>query len=106
MVRVGINGFGRIGRAAARIIAQSPDLELVAVNELDADVANFEYLLKYDSLYGRFQGSVQRLTEGTGLRIDGRDVAFHCSADIAGVPWDRHGVDVVIESSGVDQNAQ
>lgn len=103
MIRVGLNGFGRIGRVVTRILAEHADIELVVVNELDQDVANFAYLLKYDSLYGRFAESVDAASAGA-LRIGTRCVDFLSFADIREVPWSRYGLDVVIEATGVSAN--
>ncbi len=104
MLRVGINGFGRIGRAVFRINAQNPRCEIVAVNDLDPNLENLAYLLKYDSIYGRFGGSVEARPDQGRVLVDGRAIAFHSQADIARVPWRDHGVDVVIDATGVTQN--
>jgi glyceraldehyde 3-phosphate dehydrogenase len=105
VVRIGINGFGRIGRAIVRIASDHPDLEVVVINELDPDIENFRYLLAYDSLYGRFGQVVAADVERRELRIGGRPVAFHSARAILDVPWEAHRVDVVIEATGVDANA-
>jgi len=104
MLRVGINGFGRIGRAVFRINDREPRFEVVVVNDLDPNLENLAYLLKYDSIYGRFPGRVEADAEAGIVRVDGRAVVFHAEAEIARVPWDRYDVDVVIEASGVAQN--
>ncbi len=105
MIRVGLNGFGRIGRAITRIAEGHPDLDIVVVNELDPDIHNFRYLLTYDSLHGRFGHAVEADVEKRELLIAGRRVAFHSSRSILDVPWQAHDVDVVIEATGVDANA-
>jgi len=99
MKRVAINGFGRIGRAFLRIAQQRSDLEVVAVNDilLEPDLA--AYLLKFDSVYRRFPGTVCHNKEG--LLIDGRPVALLAKKDPAALPWKTMNVDVVIESTGV-----
>lgn len=104
-LKIGINGFGRVGRAIARIVSASTDIELVAVNDIDSDIENFAYLLKYDSLYGRCRSSVSVDVKSRRLRIDNRSVAFHSERCVTDVPWRSFGVDVVIESSGVLANA-
>jgi glyceraldehyde 3-phosphate dehydrogenase len=97
-VRVGINGFGRIGRNVFRAAHESgADVEVVAVNDI-TDAKTLAHLLKYDSVYGPFAGSVE-VGEG-GLVIDGRDVRVLAERDTAALPWGDLGVDVVIESTG------
>lgn len=102
-MRVGINGFGRIGRAIARILCQDGQLELVAINDINPDIENMAYLLRYDSVYGRFQKSVR--VEGTQLVVGGekRLPVFH-EAAIDAVPWEKCGVDLVLDASGVQDN--
>jgi glyceraldehyde 3-phosphate dehydrogenase len=97
-IRVGINGFGRIGRnfyRAAR--AQGADLELVAVNDL-GDVDTMAHLLKYDSVLGRFGGEVK--TTGDGITVDGATIRVLAERNPGDLPWGDLGVDVVVESTG------
>ena len=97
-VKVGINGFGRIGRNVFRAAhAAGADLEFVAVNDL-VDTATMANLLKYDSILGRFPGEVE-VSEG-GLAIDGTELKVLSERDPADLPWSDLGVDVVIESTG------
>jgi len=97
-VKVGINGFGRIGRNVFRAAHEAgADLEFVAVNDL-VDTATMAHLLKYDSILGRFPGQVE--ASGEALRVDGREVKVLSEADPAQLPWGELGVDVVIESTG------
>jgi len=96
--RVGINGFGRIGRQSLKaIIERSPDLEVVAVNDL-VDVEMNALLFKRDSTYGTFQGVVSHTEDA--IVIDGREVRVLKEADPANLPWKALGVDIVIESTG------
>ena len=98
-VRVGINGFGRIGRNVFRAAHESgADVEIVAVNDI-TDNETLAHLLKYDSVYGPFQGTVE--AAGDSLRIDGQDVRALEERDPAALPWGDLGVDVVIESTGL-----
>jgi len=97
-IRVGINGFGRIGRVVYRIAHADPDVEVVAVNDL-TDAETLAHLLKYDSTHGRFGKSVS-VGEGK-LVVDGQDVAVYAEKDPAKLPWKDFGVDVVLESTGV-----
>jgi len=99
-VRVGINGFGRIGRnvfRAAKAKATAPDIEWVAVNDL-TDAKTLAHLLKYDSILGPYPGSVE--VDGDTLIIDGEPLKVLADTDPAALPWGDLGVDVVIESTG------
>jgi glyceraldehyde 3-phosphate dehydrogenase len=97
-VRVGINGFGRIGRNVLRAAQESSaDVEIVAVNDI-TDATTLGHLLKYDSVYGPFPGTLE-VTEDA-LRIDGRDVKVLAETDPTQLPWGDLGADVVIESTG------
>ncbi len=97
-VKVGINGFGRIGRNVFRAAhAAGADLEFVAVNDL-VDTATMANLLKYDSILGRFPGEVSASDDS--LAIDGRELKVLSERDPAALPWGDLGVDVVIESTG------
>jgi len=97
-LRVGINGFGRIGRSVFRILARRDDLEVVAINDL-YDNQVLAYLLRYDSVMGRFEGEVTADEES--LHVDGDRIAMTAERDPAEIGWDRLGVDVVVEATGV-----
>jgi glyceraldehyde 3-phosphate dehydrogenase len=98
-VRVGINGFGRIGRNIFRAAHEAGiDLEFVAVNDI-TDAATLAHLVKYDSTYGRFPGTVEARDEA--IAIDGSEVKVLSVRDPADLPWADMGVDVVIESTGL-----
>jgi glyceraldehyde 3-phosphate dehydrogenase len=97
-VRVGINGFGRIGRNALRAgLAKETDIEWVAVNDI-TDNATLAHLLKYDSILGPYQGSVE--VRGDGLIVDGKEIKVLEERDPAKLPWSDLGVEVVLESTG------
>ncbi|HUB98510.1 MAG TPA: type I glyceraldehyde-3-phosphate dehydrogenase [Solirubrobacterales bacterium] len=97
-VKVGINGFGRIGRNVFRAAhAAGADIDFVAVNDL-VDTATMANLLKYDSILGRFPGEVAEA--GDALSVDGKELKVLSERDPAALPWDELGVDVVIESTG------
>ena len=96
-VRVGINGFGRIGRLVQGGLG-NPDIEVVAANDL-ADVETNAHLLKYDSTHGRLNRSVE-VKEGA-LYVDGKELKVFAEKDPAKLPWGDLGVDVVVESTGV-----
>jgi glyceraldehyde 3-phosphate dehydrogenase len=96
--RVGINGFGRIGRNVFRAAqAANADVEWVAVNDL-TDSKTLAQLLRYDSILGRYPGEVE--ATDAGLRVDGKDLKVLAERDPAALPWGDLGVDVVIESTG------
>ncbi len=95
--RVGINGFGRIGRLVYRACHRDPDIEIVAVNDL-TDAATLAHLLKYDSIHGRLDTDVSVTSDG--FRVGGADVAALAETDPAKLPWGSMGVDVVVESTG------
>ena len=98
-VRIGINGFGRIGRnylRAARLLGA--DIEVVAINDLTS-AATLAHLLKYDSTHGRFDGVVE--VEGNSLVLDSGPIAVLAERDPKALPWADLGVDVVIESTGL-----
>jgi glyceraldehyde 3-phosphate dehydrogenase len=98
-VRVGINGFGRIGRNVFRAARDRGDaIEIVAVNDI-TDAATLAHLLKYDSVHGRFPGDVSH--DDDGLIVDGKAVKVLAERDPAALPWSDLGVDVVIESTGI-----
>ena len=95
--RVGINGFGRIGRAFTRLAADRSDLEVVAVNDI-TDAGTLAHLLAFDSTFGRFGRTVEHTQDS--LIIDGRPVAVLSERDPAAIDWGKLGADVVIESTG------
>jgi glyceraldehyde 3-phosphate dehydrogenase len=98
MTTIAINGLGRIGRAALKIIMDTPELELVAVNDI-VPIENIVYLLKYDTVYGRYDKTVERDEEN--LIIAGKPIRYHSEKDPARLPWQSLGVDIVLECTGV-----
>jgi glyceraldehyde 3-phosphate dehydrogenase len=102
-VRVGINGFGRIGRQSLKaMIERTPDLEVVAVNDL-VDAEMNAHLFKHDSTYGAYEGSVE--ARDGNLVIDGRKIRILAEKDPAALPWRDLGVDIVLESTGLFTDA-
>ncbi|MEZ4104270.1 MAG: glyceraldehyde 3-phosphate dehydrogenase NAD-binding domain-containing protein [Candidatus Paceibacterota bacterium] len=97
MVRVAINGFGRIGRTFFRLAYGNPDFEVVAINDL-GDLENLAYLLEYDSVYGRSSFSVSG--KDGKFTVDDKEIAFIQEKDPANLPWDNLKVDIVVESTG------
>ncbi|WP_026361306.1 type I glyceraldehyde-3-phosphate dehydrogenase [Amycolatopsis nigrescens] len=103
-VRVGVNGFGRIGRNFFRAVqAGGHDIEVVAFNDL-GDVATMAHLLKYDTILGRFPGEVSVSDEG--IVVDGKTIKALAERDPANLPWGELGVDVVVESTGFFTKAE
>ena len=98
MVRIAINGFGRIGRQVLRIGIKDPNLEFVAINDL-TDEATLAHLLKYDSVHGNFQGDIH--TEGEYIVVNGSRIKVIAEKDPTKLPWRDLGVDVVVESTGI-----
>ncbi|NWG32278.1 MAG: type I glyceraldehyde-3-phosphate dehydrogenase [Rhodocyclaceae bacterium] len=97
-IKVGINGFGRIGRMAFRAIAKDfPELEVVAINDL-LEPGYLAYMLKYDSVHGRFNGDIK--VDGNFLVVNGKKIRLTAEKDPANLKWGEVGVDVVIESTG------
>ena len=103
MVRVGINGFGRIGRCFLRAAVHDPEVEVVAVNDL-GDIENLAYLLRHDSVYGAFAGQVSvdpSTSSGqASLRIGAKPVKVFQEKDPAKIPWGSVGADIIVESTG------
>jgi len=99
MVKVGINGFGRIGRLAFRYAMTRNDVEVVAVNDPFVSLDYMVYMLKYDSVHGRFNGEVK--IEGDKLVVNGKKVAVHACINPAEIPWAKDGVEYVAECTGV-----
>ena len=102
-IKVGINGFGRIGRNVFRIMEKDPAFEVVAINDLGSPDM-LAYLLSYDSVHGRFDGTVES-GEG-GLIVNGRTVKVLAERDPANLPWGDHGIDFAVEATGIFANRE
>lgn len=97
MIRVAINGFGRIGRMAFRVMSQRNDIEVVAINDL-TDNKTLAHLLKFDSVHGKFNGTVEYTADA--LIVNGKSIAALAERNPAALPWGAMNVDVVLESTG------
>mmetsp|Transcript_3220 Transcript_3220/g.6629 ORF Transcript_3220/g.6629 Transcript_3220/m.6629 type:complete len:344 (+) Transcript_3220:1-1032(+) len=98
-VRVGINGFGRIGRLVVRAAVANPNIEVLAINDPFMDVEYMVYQFRYDSVHGRYPGSIE--ARGKNLVIDGHEIHVFTQRDPANITWGEVGVDYVLECSGV-----
>lgn len=97
MKKIAINGMGRIGRAALKVILDTPTLELVAVNDI-VSIENIAYLLKYDSVYGIYENEVTH--DDNNLYVNGTKIQFNSVRNPEELPWAANNIDVVIESTG------
>lgn len=97
-VKIGINGFGRIGRLVLRQGISRPNVEFVAINDLGADPEYMAYLLKYDTVHGKFNGDIS--VDGDCLVVNGQKIHIFQEANPANIPWGKMGADYVVESTG------
>jgi len=97
-IKIGINGFGRIGRNVFKIIQETDGVDVVHINDI-TDNKTLAHLLKYDSTYGRFNGTVE-LTD-TGMEVNGKEISISEERDPTNIPWAAKGVDIVLESTGI-----
>ena len=97
MIKIGINGFGRIGRLAFRVASQRKNVQVVAINDL-LDVDYLAYMLKYDSVHGRFDGDVE--VKNGKLIVNGNEIRISAERNPEDLKWDEVGVDYVIECTG------
>jgi glyceraldehyde 3-phosphate dehydrogenase len=103
MVKVAINGFGRIGRITFRNLLKKQGVEVVAINDL-TDAKTLAHLLKYDSVHGKFPGEVS--VDGDKIVVNGKAITIYAERDPENLPWAALGVDVVIEATGVFRNRE
>jgi glyceraldehyde 3-phosphate dehydrogenase len=96
-IKVAINGFGRIGRLTFKALLEKNNVEVVAINDL-TDPKTLAHLLKYDSVHGKFQGTVT--SENDGIVVNGKKIRIYAERDPKNLPWGQIGVDVVLESTG------
>ena len=101
-MKIGINGFGRIGRVLHRIISTDDNLSLVAINDINPDINNIAYLANYDSTYGKLEDKFK--VENDFLVNNLEKVKVFSNPKIDDVPWSEIGVDILIDSSGIEQN--
>ncbi|KAG2200822.1 hypothetical protein INT47_001353 [Mucor saturninus] len=99
VVKVGINGFGRIGRIVLRITEEKDDVQVVAINDPFIPVDYMAYMLKFDSVHGRFKGTVE--TKDGKLIVNGHAISVSTERDPSNIPWGQAGADYIVESTGV-----
>ncbi len=97
-IKVGINGFGRIGRNVYRVIAKRKNIDVLAINDL-TDAKTLAYLLKYDSVHGKFEGNIE--AKDNSIVVNGKEIKLVKEKDPAKLPWKDLGIEVVIESTGI-----
>ncbi len=97
-IKVGINGFGRIGRNVYRVIAERKDIDVLAINDL-TDAGTLSILLKYDSVHGKFKGDIE--AKDRAIIVNGKKIRLTQEKDPASLPWKELGVEVVVESTGI-----
>ena len=97
-IRIGINGFGRIGRLVFRAAMKQNDVTVVGINDL-LDVNHLAYLLKYDSVHGNYDGTIE--VEGSNLVVDGRTIKISAERDPKAIGWGNLNTDVVAECTGI-----
>ena len=101
-IRVGINGFGRIGRAIFRNNLEKDFFDVVCINDVNPDINNVAYLLKFDTTYGKLSNKVS--VTGNSLVVGNNKIPILSKKDIREIPWDTYDVDIIIDSSGVESN--
>ena len=104
MVKIGINGFGRIGRLVARAAFDNPNAQIVAINDPFIDLEYMVYMLTYDSVHGRFNGTVE--VKGDKLVVNGNEISVFAETDPVNIPWGKAGAEYIAEATGVFTNEE
>ncbi|MBQ3201066.1 MAG: type I glyceraldehyde-3-phosphate dehydrogenase, partial [Clostridia bacterium] len=104
LVKVGINGFGRIGRLVLRAAAENPEIDVVAINDPFIDVEYMAYMVKYDTVHGHFKGEVE--SRDGKLYINGKEILVYAFMNASDVPWNESGAEYIVESSGVNTTTE
>ena len=98
-VKLGINGFGRIGSIALRIALQQPEVfDVVAIAKREADIDYMIYMIKYDTVYGRFPGTLEKAEDG--IIINGKKILVYSEGDASKIPWKELGAEYIIDATG------
>ena len=99
MIKIAINGFGRIGRLSFRKVFEDPDCEIVAINDLTSP-GMLAHLLKYDSVQGRYADDHEIISDENSITVDGKQIPIYSEAEAQNLPWGKLGVDIVLECTG------
>lgn len=105
MIKIGLNGFGRIGRAITRIILNSKNIQISAINDIDDDIDNLIYLLKNDTIYGRFKSKILKINSNS-IIVNKNKIIFFSKKNINQIPWHKLKLDIVIDATGVEKNVK
>ena len=98
-ITIGINGFGRIGRVAFRIAINQPEkFKICGINVRNADLDYMIYMIRYDSIFGRFQGSLEKYEDG--IVVNGEKIRVYSENDAADIPWGECGAEYIIDATG------
>lgn len=100
MLKVGLNGYGRIGRIVHRLLLNHSDMEVVAINARSEDAEMRAHLLKYDSVHGKIDNDIHANGDNNKIIVDGKEVRCIATKDASEIPWKEHGVDLVLECTG------
>ena len=100
MIKVGINGFGRIGRFVFRAAQNRNDIQIVGINDL-CPVDYLAYMLKYDTMHGKFNGTIEADVENSKLIVNGKEIRVTACKDPKELAWDAVGAEYVVESTGL-----
>ena len=103
-VKVGINGFGRIGRLAFRASVSNPNIEVVGINDPFIDPDYMVYMLKYDTVHGRFEGTAE--AKDGKLVVNGKPIAIYAQMNACDIPWSECGAEYIIESTGINTTVE
>ena len=102
MIKIGINGYGRIGRVIHRICDRNRNISVVSINDINPDIHNIAYLANYDSTYGPRDERIR--VAGKKLQYEENEISVYHEAKISDVSWDNEGIDILIDSSGIQSN--
>lgn len=103
-VKVGINGFGRIGRLAFRASVNNPNIEVVGINDPFIDPDYMVYMLKYDTVHGRFEGTAE--AKDGKLVVNGKPITIYAQMNACDIPWSECGAEYIIESTGINTTVE
>ena len=103
-IKVGINGFGRIGRLVLRAAADNPEIDIVGINDPFIDLDYMVYMTKYDTVHGAFRGEVE--ARDSKLVVNGKEIAVYAIMDACDIPWHACGAEYIVESTGINTTTE